>query len=175
MEANGQFLFCAQGHLHGYNCKFGGRTKIVDVHLGEKWLKKLVKEFYLFFIYLFFNFFFAPVIFTFVQIKKNPFFRAFFLDKQLRHTQGCLLPPNRQYIMPNFPTSKTVLFLFFITLSGSIPGGHLVMLCDLKFPGNVDTAPNWILFYFYFVFLALFLNPVAQFSMLDKIACDKLY
>ena len=52
MDANRQFLFCAQGHLHGYNCKFGGRTKIVDVHLGEKWLKKTRKGilviFYLF-------------------------------------------------------------------------------------------------------------------------------
>ena len=50
--------------------------------------------------------------------------------------------------------------------------------CYVMWPqvsGNVDTAPNGIHFYFYFVFLALFLYPVAQFSMLDKIACDKLY
>ena len=53
MEANGQILFCAQGHLHGYNCEFGGRTKIVDVHLAEKWLKKTRKGILLIFYLLF--------------------------------------------------------------------------------------------------------------------------
>ena len=76
VEANGQFLFCVQGHLHGYNCKIGGRTKIVDAHIGEKWLKKTRKGILVIF-YLFFNFFFAPVIFTFTSPQKIHSFGRF--------------------------------------------------------------------------------------------------
>lgn len=163
MEANGQFLFCAQGHLHGYNCKSGGRTKIVDVHLGEKWLKKTRKGILLIFYLLIFKFPFCSSYLYFAQIKKNPFFRAFLEISSWDTLKVVCYRPIRNICRPISQLQRPFFFYFLFPYRRLYPEVTLLSDVTSSFPAMLTSLQTGS-FYIILFFLPYFYIPSHSFE-----------